>query len=221
MTMTQVLEEGWVAPDVAENLPGLRIVSRVSAAPHSLTDSDEGVTYRLGILAGRLHGGRAVELRREEIPAAYRVAFRHLGLDPDVRHTPIEDAVIGRLVRGGYSSRGRLDDALLLALIETSVPVLAFDADLLSGGLGLRVARRGEQLGRGPRALPASGGKVAVCDEVGPVAELFSEPADSVAPAATTTRLRLAATAVAGVSDAALDEALWICEEALDSLAAE
>ena len=52
-------------------------------------------------------------------------------------------------------SRGPLDDALLVALVETGVPVWALDAARLDGPLGLRGARAGERLGEGEYAADA------------------------------------------------------------------
>ena len=56
-------------------------------------------------LSNRCRGARAVTLRREPVPAAYRVFFRHIGLDPDVVRTPIEAAVLERMLHGGFLSR--------------------------------------------------------------------------------------------------------------------
>ena len=68
-------------------------------------------------------------IRREPVPAAYRVFFRHIGLDPDVVRTPIEAAVLERMLRGGFLTGGLLEDVLLIALVDTGVPVWALDAE--------------------------------------------------------------------------------------------
>lgn len=212
--MSDARAHGWIDQRVAQELPGLWLSVREVAAPRE-TEAEPGVALRLGDLASRLRGGRAVELRREAVPAAYRVFFRHAGIDPDVQHTPIEAAVLGRLISGGYASRGRLDDAMLLAVLETSVPVLALDADAVRGALGIRTARRGERLGRTERAIPVGGGKLVIADADVPVVELFGAPGADVVAGPHTTRLLLAAIAVAGVPDVHVEEALWTCEEAL------
>ena len=67
-------------------------------------------------------------MRQEPVPWAYRVFFRHVGIDPDERRTPIEEIALERLQHGGFESRGLVDDALLIATLETGVPVVAFDA---------------------------------------------------------------------------------------------
>ena len=50
-----------------------------------------------------------------------------------------------RLMHGGFESRGALEDALLLAVVETGVPIWALDDATLDGPLGIREARSGEQ----------------------------------------------------------------------------
>ncbi len=211
---------GWIDDRVAEELPGLWLDVREVPAPAD-DRSEPGVAERLRSLAGRLHGARAVELRREAVPAAYRVFFRHVGIDPDIRRTPIEEAVMNRLMTGGYASRGRLDDALLLAVLETSVPVVAVDAAAVRGGLGVRQARRGERLGRGPRALPVNGGRLVLADDETPLAELFGEAGRGVLAGPSAALLLLVAVAVAGVPQIHVEEALWTCQEALGGRAEE
>ena len=103
-------------------------------------------------------------LRREPVPAAYRVFFRHIGLDPDVERTPIEAAVLERMLRGGFPTGGLLEDVLLIALLDTGVPVWALDADSLDGPLGIRPSLEGEPLGRSPSAPPLPPGSLVVAD---------------------------------------------------------
>jgi DNA/RNA-binding domain of Phe-tRNA-synthetase-like protein len=207
------LEEGWVDRELALEFPDLRLVSVVAPAPGRRTPS--ALRERLALLADRFHGARAVTLRREPVPHAYRVFFRHVGLDPDVQRTPVEAAALDRLVQGGFPSRGALEDALLVAVVETGVPVWALDDARLDGPLGLRGAAPGERLGEGEYAADLAPGRVVVADASAPVAVLFGDVAPSHRPARHSARLRLFAVAVPGVPALHVEEALFGCAEAL------
>jgi DNA/RNA-binding domain of Phe-tRNA-synthetase-like protein len=207
------LEEGWVDRELALEFPELRLVSATAPAPGRRTPSAQ--RERLAQLADRFHGARALTLRREPVPAAYRAFFRHVGLDPDAQRTPVEAAALDRLVQGGFVSRGPLEDALLVAVIETGVPVWALDDARLDGPLGLRGARAGERLGEGEYAADLAVGRVVVADATGPVAVLFGEVAPSRRPHRDSARLRLFAVAAPGVPALHVEEALFGCAEAL------
>jgi DNA/RNA-binding domain of Phe-tRNA-synthetase-like protein len=176
------------------------------------------VLARLRELSNRWRGARAINVRQEAIPAAYRVFFRHIGLDPDVTRTPIEAAVLERMLEGGFLSEGLLPDILTIALIDTAVPVWALDADTVNGPLGIRLTRPEECLGRGPQAPNVGGGRLVVADADSALAMLFGEPAEGHAPTAATRRLALFAVQVAGVPALHLEEALWSCRSALSDV---
>ena len=105
-------------------------------------------------------------MRQESVPWAYRVFFRQVGIDPDERRTPIEAIALERLQHGGFESRGLVNDALLIATLETGVPVVAFDTAALDGPLGLRLTRAGERLGGGERGRTLPSGQMAIADAV-------------------------------------------------------
>ena len=138
-----------------------------------------------------------------------------VGLDPDVDRPPGEAVVLDRLVRGGFASSGRVADALLLAVVETGVPVWALDDERLDGPLGLRMASEGERVGEGELAAEAPAGQIVVADATRAVAVLFAAPSASHAPAARTVRARLYAIGVNGVPAIHVEEALWTAAEAL------
>lgn len=209
---------GWCEGEVQQELPGLGLmcVTVDVAASRSLTGrSTAAVLARLHDLSNRWRGARAVNVRQEAIPAAYRVFYRHIGLDPDLTRTPIEAAVLERMLEGGFLSEGLLADILTIALIDTGVPVWALDADTLSGSLGIRLSRAEERLGRGAHAPSVGAGRLVVADTAVAVAMLFGDPAEGHEPTASTRRLALFAVQVAGVPALHVEETLWTCRSAL------
>ena len=209
------LDDGWVDTEVAAEFPELRLATaRVACTPGA---SPPGLQHRLRMEAGRMNGARAIRLRRDPVPSAYRVFFRLIGLDPDRTRTPIEEAALQRLLHGGYESRSWVDDALLLALVETGVPVLAVDERTLDGPVGLRPARAGERLGTGEHAHDLPPGRLVVADGRRPVGVLFGALAPEHDVTRSTRLARLMAVGVAGVPAIHVEEALWACAEALQS----
>ena len=210
---------GWCAREVEEELPGLRLLFAdfQVARRGSLTGgSPADIHAQLRELSNRFRGARAVAVRREPIPAAYRVFFRHIGLDPDVVRTPLEAAVLERMLRGGFLSSGLLEDVLLIALLDTGVPLWALDAESLDGRLGIRPSREGERLGRSAEAPALPEGRLVVADSSAAVAALFGELAPGHRPLAGTRRLRVFAVQVAGVPTLYVEESLWGCRRALE-----
>jgi DNA/RNA-binding domain of Phe-tRNA-synthetase-like protein len=213
---------GWRAREVEEDLPELQIlltdVELSEGSSLTAARSPRAIRGRLRELSNRFRGARAVSLRREPIPAAYRVFFRHIGLDPDVVRTPIEAAMLARMLQGGFLSGGPLMDVLLIALVDTGVPVWALDAASLDGALGIRSSREGERLGGSSESLPLPAGRLVIADASSAVGILFGELSERHEPVADTRRLTLFAVQVAGVPTLYVEEALWICQEALERL---
>jgi len=211
--------EGWCAPEVREAFPDLRLVlAETQSAPAGWLSgaSPAGVRERLRALSDRWSGAQAVMVRRQAIPAAYRVFFRHIGLDPDVQRTPLEGAVLERLIDGGFISRGLLHDVLLLALVDTSVPVWALDADALDGPLGVRLSKDGEPLGGEGGEPGLIGGQLVLADARAAVAMLFGEPSAIHQATTQTRRVALFALQVEGVPAMHVEEALWSAHTRLE-----
>ncbi|HEV3283746.1 MAG TPA: hypothetical protein VG010_06050 [Solirubrobacteraceae bacterium] len=210
---------GWCAPELAEELPELRLITceALTMRPQALTSaSPSDVRARLRTFSNRFGGARAIGLRREPLPAAYRVFFRQIGLDPDAVPTPIEAAVHERMLRGEFRTAGLLDDVLLIALLDTTIPVWALDADAVDGPLGIRASTAEERLGRSANAPALPAGRLVVADSSSPLAILFGELAPGHTPVAATRRLTLFSIAVAGVPGLYAEEALWSCRAALE-----
>lgn len=214
MSADPAVAHGAVDTEVARELRGLRIAWLDVPAAHG--GVPRGLRRRLRDLSGRWHGARAVTMRQEAVPHAYRVLFRHLGLDPDEDRPPQEAAVVARLTAGGFRAGTVLEAALLVAVVETGVPVRAIDADAAPGGLGVRPARAGERLGEGELAHDLVPGRLVVTAGDRPVAVLFGDLAPEVVPHRRSARLRLYAVGAPGVPELHLEEALWLAHEALE-----
>jgi DNA/RNA-binding domain of Phe-tRNA-synthetase-like protein len=207
-------ELGWIAGEVRDEFPELRlVVANVCAVP--ARRSPQPVKERLRDLSNRFHGAKAINMRREPIPAAYRIFYRHIGLDPDATRTPVEAAVLERMLRGAFESRSLLDDALLIALVETGVAIWALDGDAVDGPLGIRLADEGEALGRSSGAFVLPAGRLVVADASAALAVLFGALAPGHGVTPRTRRMTLFSVQVAGVPSIHVEEAMWECVSVL------
>lgn len=197
-----------VEAEIAAELPGLRLWSL--DLPAGDGPSPPALRHRMREMSSRFTGAQGKALRSKPIPHAYRVFYRHIGLDPDVDRVPVEAVVVERLKHGGFRSASLLNDALTVSLIETGVPTWALDAGTLQGDLELRRAAEHEPLGRGDEHgawLPH--GQLVVADLLGAVAVLFGAVARTHAVGSDTIRTRLFSVQVEGVPAIHVSEALW------------
>jgi DNA/RNA-binding domain of Phe-tRNA-synthetase-like protein len=176
-------------------------------------DSPPAVQRRLDDATRRLTAAAAIGDRGESTPWAYRVFARRLGIDPEEPQRPVEAAALRKGSADPSHSAGLLDDALLIAVAQTGVPVLAFDAAELEGDLWLRRARAGERLGQDSRALPE--GRPVLADTARALAAPFGPVAAAAPVTAATKRIALAALQVKGVPEMSVEEALWTIVEIL------
>jgi DNA/RNA-binding domain of Phe-tRNA-synthetase-like protein len=206
-----VAETGYLAPELHEEFAGLALRYLVVDAGSGRTPRE--VKDRLRTLSDRFAGAQAINLRHQPIPWAYRVFYRHIGLDPDEQPTPVEALALERMKHGGFKSQNLLDDALVIAIMESRVALRAFDADKASGRLGIRPSASGEVLEGRPGELPA--GTLMIADEVRPLALLFGATGDGRGVHPRTKRTILCAVSVAGVPDIAVEEAIWLAADIL------
>jgi DNA/RNA-binding domain of Phe-tRNA-synthetase-like protein len=199
-------EAGWVSAELAEEFPGLAF--RYVIVEHGSGRSPRELKQRLRALSDRFSGAQAVNLRHQPIPWAYRVFYRHIGLDPDEQPTPVEALVLERMKHGGFPSHSLLDDALTIAIVESGVAVRAFDAERVTGRPGIRTSEPGETLEGRPGELPA--GTLVIADEERPLALLFGAAGEGRGVSASTKRTLLAAIQVRGVPEIAVEEAIWL-----------
>jgi DNA/RNA-binding domain of Phe-tRNA-synthetase-like protein len=210
--MDEPPEIGWVDDELREEFPGLSL--RYLAVERGSGRSPRELRERLRDLASRYSGAHAINLRHQPIPWAYRVFFRHIGLDPDEQPTPVEERMLERMKAGGFESVSLLDDALTIAIVESGVALRAFDADRIGGVPGIRPSSPGEALEGRPGELPA--GTLVIADDERPVALLFGATGANRGVRPRSKRTLLAAIGVKGVPEIAIEEALWLATGVLE-----
>lgn len=208
-----VPEAGWVAESLRSEFPGLGL--RYLVIDRGSGSSPAHVKARLRALANRFSGAQVVNLRHQAIPWAYRVFFRHVGLDPDADRTPVEALALERMRHGGFRSENLLDDALTIAIAESGVATRAFDADRVEGRPGVRTSAPGERLAGRAGELPP--GTLVIADEARPVGYLFGVTSDDHLVVDRTRRTMLLAVQVQGVPDISVEEAIWLAASVMRS----
>jgi DNA/RNA-binding domain of Phe-tRNA-synthetase-like protein len=203
------LRRAAVADELRQEFAELALwTAEVAASPR---ETPPAVKAQLESRAERHGAAAAIGTREESTPWAYRVFARQLGIDPDESERAVEAAALERPRSEPASSVGLPEDALLIAVAATGVPVLAFDADRIEGELWLRRARPGESLGAaGPSVEP---GRPVIADRIHPVAVPFGPADPDAGTTASTTRMTLVALQVKGVPDVSVEEALWTAIE--------
>lgn len=203
---------GFTDPAVSGELPGLRLLWVDVAARTG--PSPRAVKLRLRDLSNRYRGASVVAMRTQPLPHAYRAFFRQTGLDPDTTRVPSEEIAVARLLHGGLRSQGMPRDALVIALVETGVPVWALDAGRIdSDGLGIRLSVAGEPFGE--QGYPLAPGRLVVADGTAVQGLLFGALAPGHEISRHTRRMILFTVGVQGVPDIHLEEALWVCQNLL------
>ena len=206
---------GAIAPELEAEFPGLRL--RWTALDTRVRGSSPETRRRLRGLSDRVAGARVVAMRTQPIPHAYRTFFRQVGVDPDAARIPSEEAAVARLLQGRFESRDTVSDALLIAVVETGVPVWALDARCVDvDSLGIRVATAGDRVGRVSEGAELPPGQLVVADATRVHATLFGPPAPEHLPGARTRRVVLFAVAVEGVPAIHVEEALWVSTDAIE-----
>jgi DNA/RNA-binding domain of Phe-tRNA-synthetase-like protein len=209
------VHDGKVAGVLRQEFPGLGL--KYGLVEARTGRSPEGVRQHLRYLSDRMHGRKALGLRREPIVSAYRVFYRQIGLDPDEFNTPIEAAVLERLRAGGFKSHGLIDDAITIGTVETGVSLRALDADRIDGVLTLRLAQPGERLGGRRDGLELPPDALVLADNKAAIGLIFGETAEDWEVGSRTARIAICAIAVQGVPAISIEEAIWSCAGVLSN----
>jgi AcrR family transcriptional regulator/DNA/RNA-binding domain of Phe-tRNA-synthetase-like protein len=204
------LRRAAVARELLEGFPEIGLWT--AEVPFAAGATPDAVRRRLTASGPGLTAAAAIGAREESTPWAYRVFARRVGADPADARNPVEAAALHRGSADDPEPAGLPDDALMIAVAETGVPVLAFDADELDGELWLRPARAGERVAGGPEIPP---GRPVLADSSRVLATPFGEGPAAAEVGRGTGRVALAAIQVKGVPEVGVEQALWTVVEIL------
>ena len=201
-------EQGWIAPDVAEEHPGLELLTWSSTTTWT-SRSRPWAREWLARLSTRIDGPAVLNAFRDDAPAAHRVFWGRIGRDATKDRAPQEAAFYDRIAHGGFPVRDPLQDLLLVVLLETGVPIWALDGDRVSGDLGIRRSLTGELVG--PGDAPPTRPEPVVVDREGVVAEIGREPREPFRATHRSARTTFFCARVPGLPDLRVHEAVWLC----------
>jgi len=133
------------APDVLTAFPGLCVVEGIIRFVH-ITGESPGLESLKREVVGEIQSRFTLDtVRNEPLFRAYRDFFWSVGVDP-TKTRPASEALVRRVLTGGkLPTINTAVDAYNLASAVTGIPIGAFDADALSGGLTMRFAGEGER----------------------------------------------------------------------------
>lgn len=195
-----------IAPVVRQRFPGLEVRCAVL---RGLRVGRDALPFADEVVA-EVRGLRALDgLKDDALFRAYRDFYWALGIDP-TKQRPSGEALNRRVLAGKALPRiNGFVDAYNLASLRTGVPIAAFDAAALEGGVELRFARAGEafvSIGGDQREV-LQGTELVVGDAARVVAFYPYRDSDHTKVTEATTEVLLAACGAPGVPRATLDGA--------------
>jgi DNA/RNA-binding domain of Phe-tRNA-synthetase-like protein len=133
------------APDVLTAFPGICVGEGIIRSVHIVRESP-GLELLKREIAGEIQSRFTLDTVKDEpLFRAYRDFFWSVGVDP-TKTRPASEALVRRILSGGkLPVINTAVDAYNLASAVTGIPIAAFDADKVSGGLTMRFASEGEQ----------------------------------------------------------------------------
>lgn len=205
MTAPLSTQRGTIALDLSDEFDDLELLYIAAEGGEQRTPRELKQTVRE--VTDRFRVAHAPALRYKRTPSAYRAFYRQLGVDPDVVRSPLDVALLDRLRQGRFRPRGLVHDSMLMASIETQVPLWALDGSDHVGGLGIRGAEDGETLGGDLLA----NGRLVIADSLRPRAALLHPVPEESAVTKKSQVTVVFCLRVPGVPRYVIEEALHLC----------
>lgn len=198
---------------IAEKFPGLCVAEGIIRGLEIRPASDELEQLKPEI-AGKIKAAYNLDNVKDD-PGfrAYRDFFWSVGIDP-TKTRPASEALVRRILAGKpLPTINTAVDAYNLVSALHGVPIAAFDADLLHGGLTMRFAREGEAFqGIGMKEpVQLKPNQVILCDPAEIIAIYPYRDSDSTRVTLATKNIYIVSCGVPGVSSEKVLDAYRAC----------
>jgi len=207
--------------DVLERFPGISVVEG-DIRQLSIGAESPGLERLKAEIAEDIRSRYTLEgIKDDPTFRAYRDFFWSVGVDP-TKTRPASEALVRRLLSGGKLPRiNTAVDAYNLASAMSSVPIAAFDADRLEGGLLMRFAHEGESfLGIGMKApISLRPGQVVLADSARIIAIYPYRDSEDTKVIGDTKNIRLVCCGVPKISKDKILRAYTLCADYLKEYA--
>lgn len=202
---------------IADKCPGLCVAEGIAKNVAIKELSPELEQFKPEI-AEKIRSAYTLEAVKDDpVFRAYRDFFWSVGVDP-TKTRPASEALVRRLLAGkALPTINTAVDAYNLASASRGVPIAAFDADLLAGGLTMRFAREGETFfGIGMKEpVRLKPNQLLLCDEAKIVAIYPYRDSDDTRVTLATKRIHLVSCGAPGISRERVLDAYNACAEYL------
>jgi DNA/RNA-binding domain of Phe-tRNA-synthetase-like protein len=199
--------------EVLEKFPGI-CVAEGDILSLSISQDSPGLEKLMAEVANDIRSRYTLDNVKDD-PAfrAYRDFFWSVGIDP-TKTRPASEALARRLLSGGRLPKiNTAVDAYNMASASSGVPIAAFDADKLSGGLRMRFARAGETfLGIGMKEpVDLKPNQVVLTDSARIIAIYPYRDSDDTKVTAETRNIHIISCGVPGINKKRVLEAYGVC----------
>jgi DNA/RNA-binding domain of Phe-tRNA-synthetase-like protein len=202
---------------IGGRFPGLCVAEGVMRGVTIRERSDDLEAFKPQVSAKVRSAYTLENVKDDPLFRAYRDFFWSVGVDP-TKTRPASEALVRRILAGRpLPAINTAVDAYNLASVQHSVPVAAFDAATLRGGLTMRFATGGEEfLGIGMQEpLLLKPNQVVLCDEEKLIAVYPYRDSDGTKVAAATKDIHIVSCGVPGVGAEKVLDAYRACAEYL------
>jgi DNA/RNA-binding domain of Phe-tRNA-synthetase-like protein len=209
--------------EIRERFPDLDAKTVVVDGVHVEKDKSELEEFKQSVFAEIKRKYDLEGLKNDEKMRKYRDFFWTIDIDP-TKTRPASEALIRRILQENPIPRvNTAVDAYNLASIMSGVPIAAFDAGTVVGGLQMRFSKAGEMfVGIGmekPKSL--KGGEIVISDNNRLVAVYPYRDSDDTKITLKTKKIILMSCGVPGITDKDLDQALEYAVEYIQKFCRE
>lgn len=205
------VQRGTVGLDISDEFGALELLYVVVGRGDGRSPRE--VKTQLKELSDSFRVSHAPAQRQAPVPSAFRAFARQVGVDPGSAPLPIDLILIERLRAGRFRPLGLVNDAMVLASLETQVPLWALDGSELVGGIGVRPAEPGERIA----GEPVAEGRLVVADALAPRCALLAPVPEASAPTKKSQSTVVFCLRVPGVPRYLAQEAVLMCARLLES----